>query len=121
MSASGVSINPKDPRYHTDHQKAQEGDYISEDGGTHVSSSVAAANEETIAFPCRGLQRRSSRRSAAQAAHERRGAARPMSALPPKADIGTQSWNVRFVPEADIRGLVQLPRREQNRQADAEN
>jgi hypothetical protein len=27
---------------------------------------------------------------------------RPMSALPPKADIGTQSWNVRFVPKADI-------------------
>jgi len=26
-----------------------------------------------------------------------------MSALPPKADIGTQSWNVRFVPEADER------------------
>jgi hypothetical protein len=26
----------------------------------------------------------------------------PMSALPPKADIGTQSWNVRFVPIADI-------------------
>ena len=25
-----------------------------------------------------------------------------MSALPPKADIGTQAWNVRFVPEADI-------------------
>ena len=25
-----------------------------------------------------------------------------MSALPPKADIGTQSPNVRFVPEADI-------------------
>ena len=25
-----------------------------------------------------------------------------MSALPPKADIGTQSWNVRFVPTADI-------------------
>jgi hypothetical protein len=24
----------------------------------------------------------------------------PMSALPPKADIGTQSWNVRFVPKA---------------------
>src|SRR5262249_58019144 len=24
------------------------------------------------------------------------------SALPPKADIGTQSWNVRFVPIADI-------------------
>ena len=24
-----------------------------------------------------------------------------MSALPPKADIGTQSWNVRFVPKAD--------------------
>jgi len=27
---------------------------------------------------------------------------RPMSALPPKADIGTQWWNVRFVPKADI-------------------
>ena len=27
---------------------------------------------------------------------------RLMSALPPKADIGTQSWNVRFVPKADI-------------------
>src|SRR5215467_4301662 len=27
--------------------------------------------------------------------------ARGMSALPPKADIGTQSWNVRFVPIAD--------------------
>src|SRR5215467_97559 len=27
---------------------------------------------------------------------------KPMSALPPKADIGTQSWNVRFVPKADI-------------------
>jgi hypothetical protein len=26
----------------------------------------------------------------------------PMSALPPKADIETQSWNVRFVPKADI-------------------
>jgi hypothetical protein len=25
-----------------------------------------------------------------------------MSALPPKADIGTQSKNVRFVPKADI-------------------
>ena len=25
-----------------------------------------------------------------------------MSALPPKADIGTQSWNVRFVPKAEI-------------------
>jgi len=27
---------------------------------------------------------------------------RLMSALPPKADIGTQSWNVRFVPIAEI-------------------
>jgi hypothetical protein len=27
---------------------------------------------------------------------------RIMSALPPKADIGTQSWNVRFVPKAYI-------------------
>src|SRR6516225_9049450 len=32
---------------------------------------------------------------------------RPMSALPPKADIGTQSGNVRFVPKADITsGLI---------------
>jgi len=30
---------------------------------------------------------------------------RVMSALPPKADIGTQSWNVRFVPKADISQL----------------
>jgi hypothetical protein len=27
---------------------------------------------------------------------------RAMSALPPKADIGTQPLNVRFVPKADI-------------------
>ena len=32
-----------------------------------------------------------------------------MSALPPKADIGTQSWNVRFVPKADIAGLDRSP------------
>src|SRR5262249_36952771 len=31
---------------------------------------------------------------------------RPMSALPPKADIGTQSANVRFVPKADICGAA---------------
>jgi len=30
-----------------------------------------------------------------------------MSALPPKADIGTQWWNVRFVPKADIRILFE--------------
>jgi len=30
----------------------------------------------------------------------------PMSALPPKADIGTQSRNVRFVPKADIGDLT---------------
>jgi len=36
----------------------------------------------------------------------------PMSALPPKADIGTQSWNVCFVPLADIvpRSLLCVPR-----------
>src|SRR5262249_12063453 len=37
-----------------------------------------------------------------------------MSALPPKADIGTRSWNVRFVPIADImscRGRAAQPRR----------
>jgi hypothetical protein len=27
---------------------------------------------------------------------------RVMSALPPKADIGTQSWNVRFVPKRTL-------------------
>jgi hypothetical protein len=30
------------------------------------------------------------------------GHVRVMSALPPKADIGTQSRNVRFVPLADL-------------------
>src|SRR5262249_61931593 len=32
-----------------------------------------------------------------------------MSALPPKADIGTRSWNVRFVPKADIAQFIRLP------------
>jgi hypothetical protein len=32
-----------------------------------------------------------------------------MSALPPKADIGTQSRNVRFVPKADILRWVTFP------------
>ena len=31
---------------------------------------------------------------------------RPISALPPKADIETRSCDVRFVPEADIRGSL---------------
>src|SRR6516162_584339 len=31
-----------------------------------------------------------------------------MSALPPKADIGTQSWKVRFVPKADVNLLDDL-------------
>ena len=34
-----------------------------------------------------------------------------MSALPPKADIGTQWWNVRFVPKADIGTSIRSPRR----------
>ena len=34
-----------------------------------------------------------------------------MSALPPKADIGTQSRDVRFVPKADIRPLIRSTRR----------
>ena len=33
---------------------------------------------------------------------------RLMSALLPKADIGTQSWNVRFVPKADICSAVKF-------------
>ena len=32
-----------------------------------------------------------------------------MSALPPKADIGTQSWNVRLVPKADICSAAKIP------------
>jgi len=30
------------------------------------------------------------------------GHRRLMSAFPPKGDIGTQSWNICFVPKADI-------------------
>jgi hypothetical protein len=26
----------------------------------------------------------------------------PMSALPPKADIGERKWDVRFVPEVEV-------------------
>ena len=37
-----------------------------------------------------------------------------MSALPPKADIGTQSRNVRFVPLAAIGDFVEQPRRRLN-------
>jgi hypothetical protein len=33
------------------------------------------------------------------------GSVRVMSALPPKADIETQSRDVRFVPKGDIAGL----------------
>ena len=33
---------------------------------------------------------------------------RAMSALPPKADIGTQPRNVRFVPKADIQLIVDM-------------
>jgi len=29
-----------------------------------------------------------------------------MSALPPKADIAERNWDVRFVPKADIPGLL---------------
>src|SRR5215469_14662535 len=49
-----------------------------------------------------GLMKFSPRRSRSE--HFR--FARPMSALPPKADVGTHSRNVRFVPKADIRALV---------------
>src|SRR5262249_47348318 len=31
-----------------------------------------------------------------------------MSALPPKADIDQDGWNVRFVPIADIRRLITI-------------
>ena len=33
----------------------------------------------------------------------------PMSALPPKADIGTQPLNVRFVPRADSCAATKCP------------
>jgi len=32
-----------------------------------------------------------------------------MSALPSKADIGTQSWNVRFVPKSGLMHCSTLP------------
>jgi len=35
-----------------------------------------------------------------------------MSALPPKADIGTQPRNVRFVPKADIGEAIRSPHRQ---------
>ena len=35
---------------------------------------------------------------------------RVMSAFPSKADIGTQSWNVRFVPKADITATLRKGR-----------
>src|SRR5262245_7983419 len=38
------------------------------------------------------------------------GKVRLMSALPPKADIGTQPPDVRFVPKADIASLNGSPR-----------
>ena len=34
---------------------------------------------------------------------------KPMSALPPKTDIGTQSRHVRYVPEADICTATKIP------------
>jgi hypothetical protein len=34
----------------------------------------------------------------------------PMSALPPKADIGWPGWDVRFVPKADIGLTLSIPR-----------
>src|SRR6476646_8700938 len=37
--------------------------------------------------------------------------ANPLSALPPIADIHGYSWNVRFVPIADIAPLIRSPRR----------
>jgi hypothetical protein len=46
---------------------------------------------------------------------------RPMSALPPKADIAESDWHVRFGPKADIRRLIRSSGRGQNRQGDAEN
>src|SRR5262249_2629211 len=36
---------------------------------------------------------------------------RPMSALPPKADIDWSDWNVRFVPKADICDTANSPDR----------
>ena len=44
-----------------------------------------------------------------------------MSAIPLKADIVECEYDVRFVPKADIRRLIQSSRGGQNRQGDAEN
>jgi hypothetical protein len=34
---------------------------------------------------------------------------RPMSALPPKADMDQQGRDVRFVPEAEVNGYLRTP------------
>jgi hypothetical protein len=50
-----------------------------------------------------GQKRTSKRYSDAERPGKRRaGRLRPMSALPPKADIAERDGNVRFVPLADI-------------------
>jgi len=54
---------------------------------TRMISGVSASNSAALA---RAGQKQTS------------GHLQPTSALPPKADIGTQSWNVRFVPKTDI-------------------
>ena len=43
------------------------------------------------------------------------GKVRPMSALPPKADIGTHSRDVCFVPKADMTPLLPISRIERGR------
>jgi len=37
-----------------------------------------------------------------------------LSALPPKADIGTQPRNVRFVPKADVAPFIRSPHRQRS-------
>jgi hypothetical protein len=54
---------------------------------------------------CSGLRRR---RMSALGQKQTLGKVRLMSALPPKADIGTQLRDVRFVPNLDISVMVGL-------------
>ena len=68
--------------------------------------SVAASHDANLTLFCSDdfqnqVARQQSSRDVRFGSKADIGKVRPMSALPPKADIGTQSWNVRFVPKAD--------------------
>ena len=63
---------------------------------------VRLFGEEGSMHPAESAHEREHLRKALQEAQKAHDASSPMSALPLKADIGTQSRDVRFVPKADI-------------------